>query len=400
MARHPNQGGGLVVVDSREGRPVAGVNLARPGKDPGDYGRVVASRDGRQVAASAASGRDELVQVWDVSKGSVRTIATPHGWSITSIDFSGDGRTLLTAGEDGLVKLWNLEAPGEIKAPIEVLKPTRIDSISAAAFAKDGPWRIIAAGLTSTDEPRAFCWDLKPGEPPSKARFVSLGSTPGKMLTATVLAGGRFVAMAGRDRRLMIWDLADGREPERLEFHLTPDHTESINDLMAWPRPGDGLTLVSGSDDTTIRFWRIEPASKSKKSAFQLLGTLTSAPDETPGRPDRASIARIDAPWVAFTPEGVYDASLDGERLVTFTNDREVKPLDQYAPRLFHPLLTGQFLEGVATPPKSYNPPPPLLIEVPDDLPPRGRGRGQGRARRHQPGHPIAPALPERRAGP
>ncbi len=369
LARHPNQGGGLVVVDSTEGRPVAGVNLARPARDPGDYGRVIASRDGRQVAASAASGRDELVQVWDLANSSVRTIASPHNRPITSIDFSSDGRTLLTAGEDGLVKLWNLDALGEIKATIAELKAPRIDSISAASLSKDGPWRIIAAGLTSSDEPRAFCWELRPGGSPSKARFVSLGPTPAKMLAATVLAGGRFVALGGRDRRLLIWELAEGREPEKLGFHASPDHTESINDLIAWPRPGDGLTLVSGSDDTTIRFWRIEPGSKSKKSAFQLLGTLTSAPDETSGRPDRAPIARIDAPWVAFTPDGVYDASLDGERLVTFADGRKVNPLDQYATRLFHPLLTGQFLEGVATPPKPYNPPPPLLIKASEDRP-------------------------------
>ena len=54
--------------------------------------------------------------------------------------------------------------------------------------------------------------------------------------------------------------------------------------------------LASASDDTTVRFWRLADRS--------LTGTLAAW--------------RAGTDWVVFTPDGLFDASLEGERSVTW----------------------------------------------------------------------------------
>ena len=363
LARHPDEGGGLEIVEASEGKVISGVRLIRPEGLGGDYARVVASRDGRRLAASASPGRPEEVHVWDIPEGQLRTLS-PHDRPLTALDLSPDGDTLLTGSEDGAVRLWDLAAK-EMKAPVAEYRMPQVNAITAAKLAPDATRRVVAAGLTPGDESLVLYWS------DDRAKAATLGRLPGRVLSVTFLGGGRYVAAAGQDRRVRIWELVETGQPEELTVQLTPGrigpetshhHSETINDLLAWPL-ADGPSLASGSDDSTIRVWRVEPSPTPGKATLQLLGTMASAPAEAPG-------ARSDAPWVAYTPEGVYDASLDGERLVTFGDGRKVDPLDQYAPRLFHPLLTDQFRRGLPTPPKAYQPPPPLVIEAPEDLPP------------------------------
>ena len=298
---------------------------------------------------------------------------------MTAVDFSDDGGTLLTAvAKMAGILLWDLvrrkwAAQGRAR---EIKEPS-VDAITAAKLAPGQARRIVAAGLTKQDTGKVFYWDDKPGPDGKPGRFVEIGETPGRVLSVAFLPGGRFVAAAGQDGRLSVWELAeDNRTPGKSKIVVNrvavgPDHgqhTESINELMAWPRL-DGPALVSGSDDSTIRFWAIEPDPRSRNSTMQLLGTISSAPDETPipaGRIAGAGV-RADVPWVAFTPEGVYDSSLAGESLVTFSDGRGVQPLDQYAPRLFHPLLTDDIRQGKRPSPNFFSPPPPLVIQAPED---------------------------------
>ncbi len=283
LARHPDDGGGLVIVEASEGREVPGVQLARPDGVGGDYARVVASRDGRRVAASTAPGRPEEVHIWDLPEGDLR-ILLPHDRPLTALDFSSDGDTLLTAAEDGSVRLWDLTAKA-VKAPVAEYRMPQVNAITAARLDPNAPRRIVAAGLTPGDESLVLYWAS------DRAKAATLGRLPGRVLAVTFLDGGRFVAAAGQDRRLRIWELIAGAEPEEREVRLSPGrigpetahhHTETINDLLAWPLT-DGPSLVSASDDSTLRLWKIEPAPAPGKAALRLLGTLASAPAEAPG---------------------------------------------------------------------------------------------------------------------
>ena len=62
---------------------------------------------------------------------------------------------------------------------------------------------------------------------------------------------GTRLATAGRDRAVLLWDLATGQEVARLQ-----GHTSYVWSLAFSP---DGATLASGSGDFTVRLWDTAP---------------------------------------------------------------------------------------------------------------------------------------------
>src|SRR5207249_1191743 len=109
---------------------------------------------------------------------------------------------------------------------------------------------------------------------------IDLGRRDYAVLAATFTPDGRWLAVAGADKSVWLWDLSAA--PRRVRLEPLPHHAEQVNALIAWP---GGQVLASGSDDTTIRFWSLEGRT--------LLGTLSAEQ----GTSD----------WVAYTPDGLFD---------------------------------------------------------------------------------------------
>jgi hypothetical protein len=67
------------------------------------------SPDGRL----AARGHGEVIKIWDVATGQERGELVGHTAAVNSVQFSPDGRSLLSGGGDGAVRLWNLQTGKE-----------------------------------------------------------------------------------------------------------------------------------------------------------------------------------------------------------------------------------------------------------------------------------------------
>nr|VFK65593.1 MAG: WD40 repeat [Candidatus Kentron sp. UNK]VFK71584.1 MAG: WD40 repeat [Candidatus Kentron sp. UNK] len=104
-------------------------------------------------------------------------------------------------------------------------------------------------------------------------------------LSLTLTPDGRAVISGGGSGCLASYDVASG---EKIQDFI--GHTGDV--LAVAPSP-DGRFLVSGSNDQTVRLWEI--------ASGRLLLTIFPARD---------------GEWVAWTPEGYYTASLNGDRLI------------------------------------------------------------------------------------
>ena len=146
--------------------------------------------------------------------------------------------------------------------------------------------------------------------------------------------------MGGADKSVWLYEMSRPRRRIRLE--PSPQHAEQVNALIAWP---NGKLVASGSDDTTIRFWSLADQN--------LLGTLSAEQGTTD--------------WVAYTPDGLFDCSIGGEKQVTWLVDREVLSLEQVFDRFHVYKLTDQLREGQRPKPPEppRNPPPRLSIAPP-----------------------------------
>ncbi len=81
-----------------------------------------------------------IVRVWDVATGAVLAVLQGHSGRVADISFSPDGRSLLSASDDGSARLWDAES-GEQTA---LFKDGDDDRMSCACFSPDG--RYVATG--------------------------------------------------------------------------------------------------------------------------------------------------------------------------------------------------------------------------------------------------------------
>lgn len=66
-----------------------------------------------QDARSTARGHGEVIKVWDVATGQGRLELIGHTAAVKSVEFTPDGRSLISGGSDGAVRIWDLRTGKE-----------------------------------------------------------------------------------------------------------------------------------------------------------------------------------------------------------------------------------------------------------------------------------------------
>jgi glucose repression regulatory protein TUP1 len=136
-----------------------------------------------------------FLQIWEISTKYVRNAFKGHTRNIYSLNFSPNGRLLVSASDDNTVRLWNI---------------------------RDG-----ATKLLNEENPTIL-------------------DDPGYR-SAVFSPDGRYVAASHRDGMVRIWDVCTGQLMRRMKAHL-----DWANCVAFMP---DGKGLVSGGSDHTLRYW-------------------------------------------------------------------------------------------------------------------------------------------------
>jgi len=230
-------------------------------------GRVAFTPDGRSVITAADDGS---VRRWDVGTGVVlRGHVAPRAplrgtlgqlSSIYSAEASPDGRTVVTAANDGTARLWDVRSGREIIHPTDcgwsasfpyscltagVLTSTAAvvstgGYLEAAAFSPDGR-DVATAGPGGT----AFVLDATSGR-----RLASLQGHEGRVFDVAFSADGSRLVTAGEDDTARVWDASSGRELAVLRGHR--------RDVYAAVFMPDGRRVATASEDGTVRLWDAE----------------------------------------------------------------------------------------------------------------------------------------------
>jgi WD40 repeat protein len=126
------------------------------------FAALAFSPDGRRLAAAegetlVSHGRSRgptngAVRVFDVATGAELLVLSGHRGAVSSIQFTPDGRLLVSGGEDGTVRLWDA-ADGKERHRFEGHR----GAVTAVACAPDG--RTLISGSQDTT---ALVWDLTP----------------------------------------------------------------------------------------------------------------------------------------------------------------------------------------------------------------------------------------------
>jgi WD40 repeat protein len=201
-------------------------HLEQIGKHDGPVTTVTPTPDGRLVVSAAADG---TAHVWKADGGSVRGLK--HGGKFVRATVDRTGSRVLTWGDDGFARLWNL-GTGRVVATFEHGAP-----IAAAAVSHDG--RLV---LTAGDDGNARIWTaggkllhtLPHGDEVNAAKFSPDDSV---------------VATGGGDNLARLWDVSSGRLLATLRGHTKPITALAFNPA--------GTRLATASTDDTGRIWDV-----------------------------------------------------------------------------------------------------------------------------------------------
>ena len=103
----------------------------------------------------ASSSRDLTARVWDVASGRELHKFTGFRCSVKTVAFSPDGRTIAASGNDGMVKIWDLKSEKELHSLVHINSADVDMSVYSIAFDRTGKKIYGANGDGTISE-----WDI------------------------------------------------------------------------------------------------------------------------------------------------------------------------------------------------------------------------------------------------
>ncbi|KAI9832413.1 MAG: hypothetical protein M1819_004402 [Sarea resinae] len=237
---------------------------------------------GRPRLASAS--KDATVRIWDTVSQRIETVLSGHKGSVSCVRWGGTG-FIYTASHDKTVKVWHAK-DGTLAHSLNahahwvnhlalstdfVLRTAYHDHTGKIPDSDSGKVAkakerfekaatinntVVERLVSASDDFTMYLW-----EPSSSTKPVARLMGHQKQVNhVTFSPDGLFIASAGFDNHVKLWNARDGKFISTLRGHVAPVYQCSFSP--------DSRLLVSASKDTTLKVWEI----RTGKLAMDLPG--------------------------------------------------------------------------------------------------------------------------------
>jgi WD40 repeat protein len=224
------------------------------------------SGDGKSLSSA---GKDGVLKLWSAADGKERWHLTAHDGGVRVLAMTGDGKTLATAGFDGVIRLW--DAGGKKLHEL----PGHKGGVAPLLFTANGE-ELLSGGADGC----VRFWSVRDGKEVNK-----IDASKDWITHLSLTPDGKTLATSGNDGSARLWNVETGKEsttlPQRSSVCFSPDgkrlavatpnhqiklldadtlevravligHTETPDGISF---SADGKLLASCSADRSIRVW-------------------------------------------------------------------------------------------------------------------------------------------------
>ncbi|ORZ29211.1 WD40-repeat-containing domain protein [Catenaria anguillulae PL171] len=218
--------------------------------------------DGQYLVSGSS---DNTARLWNTETGAPIAILSGHTSRIWDLSSEPSGQYVATASGDGTVRLWDVQRIVANAGNVAATSATASSAITAPMLAATDP------ELQSVDPSLT----LPPNSLPTihSPHLVLSGPDQSDIYSVGFHPAGQHLATGGYDRCVRLWDVATGTAVKTFaagipgtssggpsgggsssSHHHGPGHTLAVTAVAFTPM---GNLVVSGSKDSTLRFWDV-----------------------------------------------------------------------------------------------------------------------------------------------
>jgi WD40 repeat protein len=258
---------------------------------------VAFSPDGKTIVSG---GGDGMIRLWDNSGNPIGQPIKGHENWVSLVAFSPNGKTIVSGGGDGIIRLWD-NSGNPIGQPI---KGHQV-SVTSVAFSPNGKTIVSGDG-----NGMIRLWD-------NSANLIGqpIKGHQGLVTSVAFSPNGKTIVSGSGDGMIRLWDTSGNPIGQPIKGHedwvnsvaFSPDSKIIVSGsadktIRLWDTSGnpigqpikghqgsvssvafspDGKTLVSGSDDNTIRLWDTSgnPIGQPLKGHENWVSSVAFSPD-------------------------------------------------------------------------------------------------------------------------
>jgi WD40 repeat protein len=218
---HKSTDNTIRIWDAQSGRQLTALSGHKAAVCSVDY-----SPDGRRIVSGSV---DKTLRVWDARTFVQLATVRGHEEGVTSVAYSPDGYSIISGSKDGTLRVWDAES---IQG--KTSKATgHTDEIADLCYTPDG------SVITSSNDRTVRLWH------PGDAEILVLRRHADTVTSVSCSRDGRRICSASRDKTVRIWDSRSGKQVAVLR------HTSDVEIAKFL----DERFVVSGSSDHKVYIW-------------------------------------------------------------------------------------------------------------------------------------------------